>query len=257
MFTWICPQCGREVPPAYTECPDCAAKAAQAAAAQPPGEPAASPVAAPPPAPAYAPPYAPPSPAFVQQAPAPPPYQPAPPAEVRPYVPAAPPEPHGGLPTWLMAVVFVFAFVGLGAGIFWTIGYFRGRPTTPPATVESPAAKAGANANPIQKYIEVAGVRFTDTKDKIGVKFVVVNHSGAEISGLAGNVTVWGRTQKSEEDAAGTFTFSTNLGPYESKELEAPLTTKLKVYELPDWQNVSTDVQITAPGVSGGSAPPQ
>ena len=34
MFTWICPQCGREVPPAYADCPDCAAKAAASAAAR-------------------------------------------------------------------------------------------------------------------------------------------------------------------------------------------------------------------------------
>jgi len=27
----------------------------------------------------------------------------------------------------------------------------------------------------------------------------------------------------------------------------APLSTKLKVYELPDWQNVSAEVQITSP----------
>jgi len=27
-----------------------------------------------------------------------------------------------------------------------------------------------------------------------------------------------------------------------------PLTTKRKIYELADWQNVTTDVQITAPG---------
>jgi hypothetical protein len=27
-----------------------------------------------------------------------------------------------------------------------------------------------------------------------------------------------------------------------------PLTTRLKFYELPDWQNVSTDIQITVPG---------
>jgi len=25
MFTWICPKCGREVPPSHTECPDCKA----------------------------------------------------------------------------------------------------------------------------------------------------------------------------------------------------------------------------------------
>ena len=72
--------------------------------------------------------------------------------------------------------------------------------------------------------------------------------TGRAALGLSGNVTVWGRTQKSEEDAAGTFTFTTNLGPWESKEMSAPLNTKLKIYELPDWQNVSTDLQITAPG---------
>ena len=45
MFTWICPQCGREVPPAYNDCPDCSKKAAPAgggaaAAGQPAGPPA-------------------------------------------------------------------------------------------------------------------------------------------------------------------------------------------------------------------------
>ena len=102
--------------------------------------------------------------------------------------------------------------------------------------------------SPLQKYIEVSGVRFIENaKKQTEVKFVITNHSPAEISGLAGNVTIWGRTRTSEEDAAGTFTFSTNLGPWESKEMSAPLNTKLKIYELPDWQNVSTDIQITAP----------
>jgi hypothetical protein len=80
---------------------------------------------------------------------------------------------------------------------------------------------------------------------------VVVNHSEAEINGLAGNVTMWGRTKKSEEDAQGTFSFSTTLGPFESKELSAPINTKLKIYELPDWQNITTDIQVTAP--AGGA----
>jgi hypothetical protein len=122
------------------------------------------------------------------------------------------------------------------------------RTSSPSSTVESPAAKPGAKTNPLQKYIEISGVRFgEDKKKKPTVTFVVVNHSGADVTGLAGNVTVFGRTQKSEEEAAGTFTFTTNLAPNSSKEMTAVLTTKLKIYELPDWQNVSTDVQITAP----------
>src|SRR5512146_2191732 len=42
MFTWICQQCGREVPPAYNECPDCSGKEKAPAAAAPAG-PAAAP----------------------------------------------------------------------------------------------------------------------------------------------------------------------------------------------------------------------
>ena len=120
---------------------------------------------------------------------------------------------------------------------------------TPSASVESPAAKPGAKTNPLQKYIEISGVRFVqDPKRKITVaRFIITNHSEADLSGLAGNVTIWGRTKKSEEDAQGTFSFTTNLGPFESKEITAPLNTKLKIYELPDWQNITTDVQITAP----------
>jgi hypothetical protein len=32
-----------------------------------------------------------------------------------------------------------------------------------------------------------------------------------------------------------------------SKELVLPFSTKLKFIELPDWQNVTVDVQITGP----------
>ncbi len=233
MFTWICPQCGREVPPAYTECPDCTNKETQPAEAV-----AAAAVSEPQPE------YAPPPPSMPAAAPAPvsqvrvAAYQPPPASAVR-----------GGLPTWLMTVVFAFAFVGLGAGIYWLVGAAKSSGSKPSINVESPAAKPGAKVNPLQKYVEVSAVRFIENaKKQTEVRFVVTNHSPAELSGLGGNVTVWGRTRTSEEDAAGTFTFSTSLGPWESKELTAPLNSKLKIYELPDWQNVSTDIQITSPG---------
>ena len=35
--------------------------------------------------------------------------------------------------------------------------------------------------------------------------------------------------------------------PGDSHELTQPLKTKLKIYELPDWQNATADVQITSP----------
>ncbi|MCX6627534.1 MAG: hypothetical protein NTW28_07895 [Candidatus Solibacter sp.] len=171
-------------------------------------------------------------------------------------MPGAPARGRGlNLPVWLMTIVFALAIAGVVFGILWMVSTNRGSAGNGPApiaSVESPTAKPGAKTNPLQKYIEVSGVRFVqDAKKKTMAKFVIINHSPADINGLAGNVTIWGRTQKSEEDAQGTFSFSIDLAPMESKEMSVPLNTKRKIYELADWQNVTTDVQITAP--AGGA----
>src|SRR5262249_54577170 len=135
---------------------------------------------------------------------------------------AQPPQ-RPGLPTWALTVLFAMAFLGLGAGVYWTVGDFKNRPPSKPTTaVGSPAAKPRAAVNPVQRYIEVAGVRFLDDpkkKDRILVKFLIINHSEADFAGLAGNVTLWGSTKRAEEDAQGTFSFHTDLKPGESKEL--------------------------------------
>jgi len=267
MFTWVCPQCGREVPPSYTECPDCAAKAAagppQPPAAPPQGQPTGPypPYAQPAQQPSYAPPpqyaqpqYPPPPPQYQQQGQYQQPQYPQsqyqqPPQQPQQYYPT--PRRGMNLPIWLLTVIFAMAIGGVVGGIYWLLQTNRTQTNSgprPTAAVENPAAKPGAKANALQKYIEISGVRFSqDAKKKTQVRFVLINHSEADISGLAGNVTIWGRTRKSEEDAEGSFSFTTNLGPFESKELTVPLNTKLKIYELPDWQNITADVQITAP----------
>ena len=234
MFTWICPKCGREVPPAYNDCPNCAPVNVTTPVSPPQQpEPEATIAAVPPPLP------------LPTAAPQAPPQQPA---AVQPPVYAPPPAARGGLPTWLLTILFAFAFFGLVVGVYWIVGAARGTSAKPTAAVESPAAKPNAKTSPYQKYIEISGVRFVaDPKKKTEARFVITNHSNADLLGLGGNVTVWGRTRNSEEDAAGTFTFNTDLKAFESKDMTAPLNTKLKIYELPDWQNVSTDVQITAP----------
>ena len=236
MFTWICPQCGREVPPSYSECPDCARKQKQGAA-ESSGEPAAPapPAAAPPPVPP----------------PVPPPIRAAAPKPV-PVVPRTASR-APSIPTWLLSILFAFAFVGLGAGVYWLVNYMRDRGQTAPQTQSIPleqAPKAGkAKPHLLQKYIEVTGVRFIqDARKATEVRFVIVNHSPDEISDLGGVVTIWGRTQKSDEEAVGSFAFKLpTIRAWESKEMSAQMNTKLRVYELPDWQNITAEVQLTSP----------
>jgi hypothetical protein len=146
-------------------------------------------------------------------------------------------------------LLFAGVFLLVGFGIYYGYqrfskggaGFSGGEPT---AASTKPKA-----TNPIQKYIEVVGIRLTtDAKKKPIAKFIVVNHASTEMVNLGANVTLWASTSRSEEDSVGSFTFNVpNIGPYESKEVSAPFKTKLKIYELPDWQNATAEVQITSP----------
>jgi len=61
-------------------------------------------------------------------------------------------------------------------------------------------------------------------------------------------VNLQARTSKKDEESVGSFSFKLPLlGPYESKEMSSVVDTKLKVYELPDWQNLQEQLQITSP----------
>lgn len=167
-----------------------------------------------------------------------------------------PQQPRGvTVPPWLLSIGFAVLFLAVGAGAYFGIRYFSGSSeastSTPAASESAPAASSAskAKANTLQKYVEVVGMRLTeDAKKKPAVRFVVVNHSGAEIADLAANVNLWARTAKSDEETVGTFSFKVpSLGAYESKEMTGALNTKLRVYELPDWQNLVADIQITSP----------
>ncbi|MGA2195522.1 MAG: hypothetical protein ABSH40_09650 [Bryobacteraceae bacterium] len=156
------------------------------------------------------------------------------------------------LPTWALGVLFTMAFLGvlLGAYAIVTRNHASNREAAAATNVDNPAAKPGTKVNALQKYIEVSGLRFsTDKQDKkvINASFVLINHSDVDVDRLTGNVTVWGRTRNSEEDAVGTFAFMTSIPATTSKELVMPFNTKLKFIELPDWQNITVDVQITGP----------
>jgi hypothetical protein len=156
------------------------------------------------------------------------------------------PQPGGmRLPTWLLALLFAVGFAGVGGGIFWLIA---GHSPKTSAAIENPDAKAAAKVNPLQQYIEITGLRFS-ALDKGGVQvaFIVVNHSDADIIGLTGTATIKAKTQKAEEDPVGTVPFQLSMPAQSSKELTLPLTTKLKIVDMPDWQNVVVNVLVTSP----------
>jgi hypothetical protein len=148
-----------------------------------------------------------------------------------------------------MGIGFALAFLAIGAAIYFGIQSFSRTSPAEKAGLENPAnASRQKVSNPLQKYVEVVGLRLMNEKKKPVAKFIVVNHSNTEIADLAANVTLWASTSRSEEDSIGSFSFRiASLGPSDSKELTQPLKTKLKMYELPDWQNATAEIQITSP----------
>jgi hypothetical protein len=231
MFSWICTRCGQDNRPSATVCQRCGVAFDAPATAEEVKAPEQA--VAPPPIPHS---VLPPDPEPIPVRPAPAPRPPSPPAS-------------SGLPTWLLTIIFFFAIAGIGLGIYYGITYFGNRKAAI-STGLDPAANVARTkiSNPLQKVVEVVGIRMVlDSKKKPEARFVVVNHSPNELDGLAATVTIWASTSRSEEDSVGTFTFKIgSLGSYESREMTAPLNTKLKIYELPDWQNATPDVQFTS-----------
>jgi hypothetical protein len=106
-----------------------------------------------------------------------------------------------------------------------------------------------ANKHPLAKYLELSGYRLTETAaGKVTVKFVVINHSEADIGDLTLKIKLVTTAAKPEDPPIAEFEAKVPaLGPQEVKDVSATATTKLRIYEMPDWQFIRADVQILSP----------
>jgi hypothetical protein len=178
--------------------------------------------------------------------PQPPPYQ---------QYPQHDPAAHGhwpaqkqGPPAWLVGSGVAVALILVLGGAYYFMQPSAGKVANEKAQSAASAPTTQQAANPFQKYVEVVGIRLVAEKGKPVARVVIVNHSSAEINGLEANVTLWASTKRSEEDSIGTFKIRVpSLAANGSADATAPLTTRLKPYELPDWQNLNAELQITSP----------
>ena len=124
--------------------------------------------------------------------------------------------------------------------------------SSPPDAGKAPAPaakKVAAGTNPAAKFIELTGFRLGEKgPGKLSVRFGAVNHSDADLGDLVIEVQLSAASAKAGEPPFASFTAKIGqLGPQEWKEVEVVVPTKLRVYELPDWQYVKADFQVTEP----------
>ena len=130
--------------------------------------------------------------------------------------------------------------------------------SSPPATDTKQAKKTGPieptsavpmKKHPLAKYVELVGFRLSEAGGgRLKIKFVVVNHSEADIGDLGLKVRLTSSSAKPEDPPIAEFDVKIpTLGPEEIKDVEASTPTKLRIYELPDWQYLKAEFEITSP----------
>jgi hypothetical protein len=104
-------------------------------------------------------------------------------------------------------------------------------------------------SNPIAKYVELVGFRVTErSPGHLVVQFGVVNHSEADLGDVKMTVNLGTTAAKPGDPPLITFPAKvSSLGPSELKDVSVEVPTKMRVYELPDWQFLKADFEITEP----------
>lgn len=258
MFSWICPKCGADVPPSEDDCPRCAKiyatpvlkekkpdEAPQKESTVPP-----EPVSAHAPTPhTVSPPRF--APAVAQPSPPPPPPL-APQPQTQPAYTIPPPRQR--LPSWLIVVLVFAGLTGAGwVAYTYVLPINRGEQESAaklePKLVPLDTAKKKQLAHPFARHLEVTGLRITEGANrKLDVRMVVVNHSAAELPDLKLQVELSTVNAKPGAEPISVFTAAVPpLSAFESKDVKAPATTRLRAYEFPDWQFLKADFTVLSP----------
>jgi hypothetical protein len=101
----------------------------------------------------------------------------------------------------------------------------------------------------VARSMEVVGVRVSEkSPGHLQVQFGVVNHSEADIGDVKMDVNLRTTTAKPGDPPLITFSAKVpSLGPSELKQVTADVPTKMRAYELPDWQFLKADFQLAEP----------
>ncbi len=116
-------------------------------------------------------------------------------------------------------------------------------PTLPPHFT------ASNTSNSLAKYLELVGLRITErSPGHLVVQFGIVNHSEGDIGDVKLTVSLGTTAAKPGDPPLITFPAQVSrLGPSELKDVSVEVPTKMRAYELPDWQFLTAGFQITDP----------
>ena len=155
---------------------------------------------------------------------------------------------RGGMPGWLVSLLLMISIPIAGAGVlfyFQPIGH-SSADAKQAAPEPQPAAPQGSS-HPLSQFVEVTGFRIVvDYNKKSEIHYLLVNHSGADLSDMTIFVTLRTANAKPGQPPLCRFSFKApSLGPFESKEMMSPIEKLSRSISLPDWQDLKAEVQVS------------
>jgi hypothetical protein len=141
--------------------------------------------------------------------------------------------------------------LGLVIAAIWLAGCSSAPPETNKQAAPASAAvsQAAPNSSSVAKYLELAGFRLDEKgPGKLQIRFALINHSDADLGDITLQVNVRTITARAGEPPLFSFPATVQgVGPGDVKDITVTAPTKLRVYELPDWQFLRADFQVTSP----------
>jgi hypothetical protein len=156
-----------------------------------------------------------------------------------------------GLPAWTVSfLVALTLFLAVGSLLQYLAANRDAKAATTAATPSDQSSSAmspvSPSEQPASKLVEVTGLRVASgPSHRPQLAFIVVNHSGNQLSGVGLQIAV--RSATSSAGVAPLFRITTtipSLGAYQSREFRAELDPELHAAELPDWQSLRADVRV-------------
>jgi hypothetical protein len=138
-------------------------------------------------------------------------------------------------------------FLGFVFAVVWLAGCSSAPPDTTKAATA--ASQTASSSNPVAKYLELAGFRLDEkAPGTVQIRFALINHSDADLGDVTLQVNLRATTARSSDPALFSFPVTVKgVGPGDVKDVSVTAPTKLRIYELPDWQFLQADFKITSP----------
>ena len=166
--------------------------------------------------------------------------------------------PQRRTPAWVITILVALLFGAVLAGVYlFVIPRVTGgggadqaavdRPPIPNELLETQATPL--KPHPYARYLELTGFRVSeDDNQQTEVKFLVVNHSTTAFDGVELKVDLTTDRAKPDDPPISTFTANVSSIPAGgSQEVSEKIQTKLRAYELPDWQFIRARFEILKP----------